>query len=65
MGEAEGCKRLVSTGPSPALGAPDASPLSAARAAASASVVSDLPRRRRNWRLARLTSTTSTFAPAR
>jgi hypothetical protein len=42
-----------------------ASPFIAARAAASASTVSDLPRQRRICRFGRLTSSTSTCSPVR
>jgi hypothetical protein len=52
--------RIDSTTPALVVGATLASPFSAARAAASASTVSDLPRRRRAWRFGRFTSTTST-----
>ena len=57
--------RIASTGPFPLLGSPVACPFKAARAAAWASVTSVLPKRRRNWRLGRFTSTTSTPAPVR
>jgi hypothetical protein len=53
--------RIDSTAPSPDFGHPDASPFSAASAAAA----SDLPRRRRVCRSGRITSTTSTPCPAR
>ena len=56
---------VASTGLSPPLGRAVASPLRAARAAASASVVSSLPRRRRSWRLGRFTSTTPIPASVR
>ena len=42
---------IASTGPFPLLGSAVACPLSAARAAPWASVVSVLPNRRRSWRL--------------
>ena len=51
--------RIISTRSSPAFGEPAASADRTARAAASASVGSDLPLRRRVWRLGRITSTTS------
>ena len=51
---------IASTLPSLALPAPCARPDSAARAASMASTGSDLPVRRRDWRLGRSTSTTST-----
>jgi hypothetical protein len=51
--------RRASTAPSLDLGAPEASPFNAALAAASASVGSDLPRRRRTWRLGLMTSSTA------
>ena len=57
--------RIASTQPSADLGTAVASPLSAARAAVSASTVSVLARRRRVWRFGRFTSTTSTPAAAR
>jgi hypothetical protein len=57
--------RIASTGPSPPLGRPDASPFSAAPAAASVSVVSDLPLRRRACPFGRFTSVTSTPCPVR
>jgi hypothetical protein len=50
--------RSISTVPSAALGRTSPWPASAARAAASASIGSDLPWRRRVWRLGRVTSTT-------
>jgi hypothetical protein len=50
--------RIISTSSSPAFGEPAASADKTARAAASASVGSDLPLRRRVWRLGRITSTT-------
>jgi hypothetical protein len=52
-------ERIISTCPVPALGATVAWPACTARAAASASSGSDLPRRRRAWRSGRLTSTTT------
>ena len=52
--------RMASTGPSLVLPAPEARPLMAARAASTASSGSDLPWLRRDCRLGRLTSTTST-----
>ena len=51
---------IASTLPSLALPAPWARPDRAARAASTASAGSDLPVRRRDWRLGRSTSTTST-----
>ena len=51
---------IASTLPSLDLPAPCARPDSAARAASMASAGSDLPVRRRDWRLGRSTSTTST-----
>jgi hypothetical protein len=51
--------RIASTSPSPALGVPDASPDWTARAAAIASIVSDLPWRRLVRRLGRSTSMTT------
>jgi hypothetical protein len=54
--------RMASTIPLRALGVVVASSASTARAAASASMGSDLPRRRRRWRLGRSTSTTLTPA---
>jgi hypothetical protein len=55
-------RRTHSTVPSADLAVIVACPLSTARAAASASTGSDLPRWRRSWRLGRLTSTTATSA---
>lgn len=52
--------RMHSTRPPPFLGVPLAPPLTAALAAASASALSDLPRRRRHWRFGRSTLTTVT-----
>ena len=52
--------RMASTLPSRVLPAPWARPDSAARAASTASAGSDLPVRRRAWRLGRSTSTTAT-----
>ena len=57
--------RIDSTIPPWVFGTTLASPLSTARAAASASAVSDLPRRRRAWRLGRITSITSMPRSAR
>ena len=51
---------IASTLPSLVLPAPWARPERAARAASMASAGSDLPVRRRDWRLGRSTSTTST-----
>ena len=51
--------RMASTFPSLVLADPVASPPWAARAAATASWGSDLPVRRRRWRLGRSTSTTA------
>jgi hypothetical protein len=51
-------ERIISTCPSPALGMLPSRAWTA-RAAASASIGSDLPRRRRAWRSGRLTSTTT------
>ena len=51
--------RMASTFPSLVLADPVASPPWAARAAAMASSGSDLPLRRRRWRLGRSTSTTA------
>ncbi len=56
---------IISTRSLPALGAPEASPETMARAAASASVGSDLPFSRRVWRLGRMTSITNWSSPAR
>ena len=52
--------RMDSTFPSLVLASPQASPERAARAAEMASWGSDLPLRRRRWRLGRSTSTTRT-----
>src|SRR6266536_909552 len=52
-------ERIISTWPVPALGVTVTWPAWTARAAASASTGSDLPRRRRAWRSGRLTSTTA------
>src|SRR6266496_1561519 len=57
--------RIISTRSSPALGEPAASTDKTVRAAASASVGSDLPLRRRVWRLGRITSITSTLRARR
>ena len=57
--------RVASTQPLADSAATAPSPLSAARAAASAPTVSQVPLRRRVWRLGRITSTASTSAAAR
>ena len=57
--------RIASTGPVLVLACVDASPDDAARAAATASTGSLLPRRRRFCRLGRSTSTTTTSAACR
>jgi hypothetical protein len=57
--------RSCPAGPARRLGVAVASPASTARAAASASTGSDLPRRRRATRLGRLTSNTVTPEPVR
>ncbi len=57
--------RIDSAAPSWLFGTPEASPLRAASAAATASAVSDLPRWRRAWRFGRITPATSAPRPAR
>ena len=63
--EAMSSTRIASTLPSAVLATARARPLSAARAASMASMVSDLPWRRRACRFGRSTSITATPTPRR